>query len=199
VTRPQLWVFAGPNGAGKSTIVARFHVAERIPVVNPDAIARRLKPDHQSEPALMLKAGRIAAAERRAYIRAGQSFAIETTLTGRSERRIMEEARAAGYKITLVFLGLDDALTALARVRERVAQGGHDVPAPTVLSRYAKSLTNLPAALALADRAFILDNTGPRHRLLLALEDGQPRHVSRQLPAWVRGALPPALRQTLPP
>ena len=198
MTRPQLWVFAGPNGAGKSTIVARFHVAERIPVVNPDAIARRLKPDHKSEPALMLKAGRIAAAERRAYIRGRQSFAIETTLTGQSERRIMEEARAAGYKVTLVFLGLDDALIALARVRERVAQGGHDVPAPTVLARYAKSLANLPAALALTDRAFILDNTGPRHRLLLALEDGQARSVSRQLPTWARNALPPALRQTLP-
>lgn len=40
---PQLWVVAGPNGAGKSTLVSR-RVAQRIPFVNPDDIARRIQP-----------------------------------------------------------------------------------------------------------------------------------------------------------
>jgi predicted ABC-type ATPase len=47
---PQLWVFAGPNGAGKSTFVDRFHVADRMQLVNPDTIARQIKPDHQDDP-----------------------------------------------------------------------------------------------------------------------------------------------------
>jgi len=184
--RPQLWVFAGPNGAGKSTLVARFHVPDRMTVVNPDTIARELKPDHRGEPAIMLKAGRLATSERRTLIQRGQHLAIETTLTGHSELRVMAEAHAAGYKITLVFLGLDDALTSLARVRERVARGGHDVPVPIILRRYAKSLASLPAAIDLADRCFILDNSQSRHRLLVTIDQGKIRHPSRQLPGWAK-------------
>ena len=183
---PQLWVFAGPNGAGKSTFVDRFHVAGRMMVVNPDTIARRIKPDHRDEPLIMLQAGRIAAVQRRTLIMSGQSLAIETTLTGHSELRLMEDARAAGYKITLVFLGLDDALISLARVRERVARGGHDVPTPILLRRYTKSLANLPTAIKLADRCFLLDNSGSRHRLLATIDQGLIRHRSQRLPGWAR-------------
>ncbi|MDR3530673.1 MAG: AAA family ATPase [Rhodopila sp.] len=182
--RPQLWVFAGPNGAGKSTLVARFHVTDRIPVVNPDTIASRLEPAHEGEPAIMLRAGRMAASERRMLLASGQSFGIETTLTGHSELRLMADARSAGYKITLVFVDLDDALTALARVRERVARGGHDVPARIILRRYDKSLENLPVAVGLADRCFIVDNMRDRHRLLLTIDEGRIRHRSRSLPKW---------------
>jgi predicted ABC-type ATPase len=190
VDRPQLWVIAGPNGAGKSTLVARFHVAARLPVVNPDVIARELKPNHRGETAIMLKAGRIAAARRRDLLRAGHSFAIETTLTGHSELRVMSDARRAGYKTNLVYVGVDDALTALGRVRERVARGGHDVPSTIVLRRYAKSVANLVIAVPLFDRCFILDNTGNRHRLLATIDKGRVRHASRRLPDWARTVIP---------
>lgn len=187
--RPQLWVFAGPNGAGKSTLVDRFHVAVRMTVVNPDIIARQLKPDHRDDTAIMLKAGRIAALKRRALIQAGTSFAMETTLTGHSELRVMADAQAAGYKITLVYVGLADALTSLARVRERIARGGHGIPAPVILRRYAKSLANLPAAISLADRIFLLDNTSARHRLLATIDNGQVRHRSPHMPDWAKAAI----------
>ena len=85
-----------------------------------------------------------------------------------------------------MFLGLDDALTSLARVRERVARGGHDVPTPILLRRYSKSLANLPAAIKLADRCFVLDNSGSRHRLLATIDQGVLRHQSRRLPGWAR-------------
>jgi predicted ABC-type ATPase len=137
VNRPQLWVIAGPNGAGKSTLVARYRLADRIPVVNPDVIAREIKPDHRGEPAIMLKAGKLAASRRRALLRARESLAIETTLTGHSELRVMRDARDAGFKVTLVFVNVRNALTSIARVRERVAAGGHDVPSAIVRRRYA--------------------------------------------------------------
>ena len=137
--RPQFWVFAGPNGAGKSALVARFHLADRMKVVNPDTIAQLLNPAHPDAPAVMLRAGRMAAMERRALIQARQTHAMETTLTGHSELRVMADARAAGFKTTLVFLGLDDVFTSLARVRERVARGGHNVPSAIVQRRYARS------------------------------------------------------------
>ncbi len=191
--RPQLWVFAGPNGAGKSTLVDRFHVARRMTVVNPDIIARHLEPDHHGEATTMLKAGRIAALQRRTLIEAGQSLAIETTLTGHSELRVMADAQAAGYKITLVYVGLAKALNSLVRVRERVARGGHDVPAEIIMRRYAKSLANLPAAIAFAERTFILDNTGTRHRLLFTIDHGQLRNRSPSMPAWAIAAIRPVV------
>ncbi len=82
----------------------------------------------------------------------------------------------------LASLLLTIALTSLARVRERVARGGHDIPAPIIMRRYAKSLANLPRAIDLADRTFILDNTGPRHRLLATIDNGQVRHQSSRIP-----------------
>jgi predicted ABC-type ATPase len=131
-----------------------------------------------------MRAGRIAASQRRALIESRRNLAIETTLTGHSELRLMADARAAGYKITLVFLGLNDALTSLARVRERVARGGHNVPTPILLRRYTKSLANLPVAINFADRCFLLDNSGSRHRLLATIDQGQVRHQSQHTPAW---------------
>jgi predicted ABC-type ATPase len=62
-TKPQLWVIAGPNGAGKSTLVQRY-VAGRVPVVNPDDIAREIDPHHHGEPGTMLRAGRLALQQR---------------------------------------------------------------------------------------------------------------------------------------
>lgn len=100
-TRPQLRVIAGPNGAGKSTLVQRFAVASRVPVVNPDVIARAIDPHHHGEPATMLRAGRLALQQRQALLQAGKSFALETTLTGRSELAFMKQAQASGYKLTL--------------------------------------------------------------------------------------------------
>jgi predicted ABC-type ATPase len=191
---PQLWVFAGPNGGGKSTLVARFHIADRMRIVNPDTIARQIDPDRSDEPTIMLRAGRLAATERRSLLQSRQNFAIETTLTGHSELRVIAEARATGYKVTLVFVGLEDSLTSVARVRERVAQGGHNVPTPIVLRRFDKSLANLPTAIGLADRCFILDNTRSRHRLLITIDEGRARHLSRRLPDWAKTALPETVR-----
>ncbi len=60
--QPQLWVFAGPNGAGKSTLAARF-VKERLPIVNPDAIALELR--RRDDGSLnQLDAGRLALERR---------------------------------------------------------------------------------------------------------------------------------------
>jgi len=75
--KPQLWVFAGPNGAGKSTLVDRY-VAHRLPVVNPDNIAKTL-PAELLDTQRVIHAGRSAVTARRTLLAEGTSFAIETT------------------------------------------------------------------------------------------------------------------------
>jgi predicted ABC-type ATPase len=64
----------------------------------------------------MLQAGKEAARLRREHLASARSFAIETTLSGHSELRVMEDAHAAGFKVNLIFLGIAGPETSLARV-----------------------------------------------------------------------------------
>jgi predicted ABC-type ATPase len=140
----------------------------------------------------MIKAGREAARLRREHILASRSFAIETTLSGHSELRVMEDARNAGFKVNLIFLGITGPDTALARVRARVRDGGHDVAATDIRRRYDRTMINLAAAIRLADRSFVLDNQGRgRPRLLIIVNEGRVRQVARVLPNWAQQAFGP--------
>lgn len=190
----QLWIFAGPNGAGKSSLVAR-HVRGRIPIVNPDEIALT-RPKRNGESAL-LQAGRLAVAQREAYISAGQSFGVETTFTGHGEVNFMRRARAAGYYVTLVFVGLKSVKLSAARVRTRVRDGGHDVPLPDVFRRFERSMANLAIGLTIADRSYVIDNSGSRRRLLLSRENGQVKHLAEAFPIWAARAIPRELRHPI--
>ena len=181
--RPQLWIVAGPNGAGKSTLAERY-LNGRLPIVNPDNIAR------QRVGIRLIEAGKEAIQRQRQFLAAGESFAWETTLSGNRELAFMREAEQAGYKVNLVFVGIRNARASIVRVAERVAAGGHDVPPADIVRRFDRSMRNLVEALTIADRGFIFDNSGKRRRLLLSREDGLSRHVSRNLPRWIVAALP---------
>ena len=109
MTKPQLWVVAGPNGAGKTTLVtqrlASRPLAEQFEVVNPDVIAQSLPRIHGRLDER--GAGEAAVLRRNLLLANGTSLAIETTLSGQSTLRFMRRARSAGYRITLVFVGID--------------------------------------------------------------------------------------------
>lgn len=187
--KPQLWVIAGPNGAGKSTFVAKQSLAGQIPIVNPDEIAKRIDPNHRGETAVIAQAGREALLERRALMAQGKSFGIETTLTGRGEVQLMQQAREQGYKVNLVYVGISDAKQSNTRVAFRVSQGGHDVPESDIMRRFERSMNNLSEAIKAADRSFVLDNSARQYRLLFSIEKENLRFVSKELPAWSKEAL----------
>jgi len=196
VTIPQLWVVAGPNGAGKSTLISdRLH--GRLPFVNPDDIARRISPTDFDNPRNIIQAGRQALKERRAHLAALDSFAIETTLTGNSALDLIGVAKARDYKINLIFVGLDDVALSMARVALRVRAGGHRVPAKDLLRRFSRSMENLTHASRLADRLWLLDNSGLRRRLLLSSVQHQPRFLSSKIPEWVPTEILDSFRKNL--
>lgn len=144
--RAQIWVVAGPNGSGKTTFTRRF-LTGKLPVVNPDDIA-------EQESVGSVSAGRLALRRQQALLHAQQSFAFETTLSGRHEIDLMRQAATRGYKVNLIFIALDTADLSIGRIMQRVLDGGHNVPTNDVKRRYSRSLANLPEALRLADRAF---------------------------------------------
>ena len=72
-----------------------------------------------------------------------QDFAVETTLAGRAYVRMIDEWQDAGYRVELIFLQLPSADMAIQRVRQRVAQGGHNVPEPDIRRRFDRGIENL--------------------------------------------------------
>lgn len=182
---PQLWIVAGPNGAGKTTIADRW-LAPRIPVVSPDAIAMR----NQLSP---IQAGKAAIVEQERLLAAGTDFGMDTTFSGTRELSLMARAASVGYKISLVFVCVDTLALCQARILERVDSGGHSVPPQDVARRYGRSLSNLTTAFDLANRVFVLDNTGEKRRLLFSIENGRVKHLAGKLPLWAQEAIPDRL------
>lgn len=136
-------IIAGPNGAGKTTFALEFLPNEAAcPVfVNADLIAAGLAPF--APEAAAVQAGRLMLAEIERHFQAGQSFAVETTLSGRAYLRHIARWQEAGYRVELIFLQLANADEAVARVVQRVKQGGHHIPEATIRRRFDAGLDNL--------------------------------------------------------
>jgi len=170
--RPTIYLIAGCNGAGKTTFAKEFLPKEVkcLRFLNADEIARGLSPLDPSAGAV--KAARLLLREVHEAIRDGETFGLESTISGLTYIRVLRDAQRRGYAVKLFYLWLPSAEVAVRRVRERVRKGGHDVPAADVCRRFERSLRNLVREyLPLADEWRILDNSGSLPRLVA---DGTP-------------------------
>src|SRR5712692_5900002 len=138
----RIFIIAGPNGAGKTTFALEFlpREADCPDFINVDLIAAGLSPLQPDRAAI--RAGRLMLDEIKRRVRAGTSFAFETTLSGRNYSRMIPRWRAAGYHVKLIFLSLPTVDLAIARVAGRVAQGGHRVPEAAIRRRFRSGLQN---------------------------------------------------------
>ncbi len=113
----------------------------------------------------------LADAIRRELLDEGQTFTFETVMSSRDKVEFMKEARARGYRVYLYFVATDDPEINLDRVQRRVMQGGHPVPEDKVRKRYRESIDLMTEACNVAHRAYIFDNSGSQHKLLVEAED----------------------------
>ncbi len=97
---------------------------------------------------------------REELLACGQSFSFETVMSHASKIDFFARARADGYRTYLYFIATDSSKLNIARVKTRVATGGHDVPDNKIVERYARCLQLVRDALAHAHRAFLFDNSG---------------------------------------
>jgi predicted ABC-type ATPase len=143
MNKPKLYIIAGPNGSGRTTFVQRFlpYYADCINFVNADLIASGLSPFLPEIAAI--KAGKLMIEEIDSFRKRKVDFAFETTLSGKTYVKLLKEMKTGGYEIHIYFLWLRHVDLALRRVAERVAMGGHDVPAETVRRRFDRGLLNL--------------------------------------------------------
>jgi predicted ABC-type ATPase len=168
--QPTFWLIAGPNGVGKTTYAMRHlkAVSGSINFVNLDEIARGLSP---LEPAAaQTEAARIALARARNFVRERATFAMETTLSGRSHLQLLQAARADGLSTAMLYFSVNSPAICLERIARRVAEGGHDVPEPVVRRRFDRSHGNLPRYAQLCDLWRVYDASGARPAL--AVEGG---------------------------
>ncbi len=174
VSPPTIYVIAGCNGAGKTTFARQFlpHEVKCLNFLNADLIAQGLSPLDTG--AAALKAGRILLAEFRLFVAKKQTFAFESTLSGRTYIGLLQQAKLAGFQIYLHYLWLPNPTMAIARVRDRVKIGGHHVPAADIRRRYGRSLLHFVNDFApLADRWAVWDNqTSPP--ILMAKSEACP-------------------------
>ena len=162
-----LYVVAGPNGAGKTTFAKRFlpEYAHCRNFINPDLIASGLSP---FAPELArIEAGRLMLAKINQMTALKRTFAIETTLAGRSYLAMFKRLKARSYSMHLFYLWLPSVNMAIQRVADRVRQGGHNIPESDIRRRFSKSLPNLLQLYRpVFDSLHFFDNSGSIPQLI---------------------------------
>lgn len=196
---PRIYVLAGTNGAGKSSIAGAMLLRQRVEYFNPDEAARRIRAANpgisqtQANGAAWHEGKRLlerAIAER-------LDFAFETTLGGRTITALLERAAARGFEVRIWYVGLNGPELHIARVRARVAKGGHDIPEPRIRERYDASRLNLIRLLPSLSELWVYDNSkdadpdagvAPEPRLILHVRHGAvvgPRDLALT-PEWAK-------------
>jgi len=161
VPTKELLVVAGPNGVGKSTFVGRFLTERPMPYLCADAIATELP--HLDPTSQQFAAGREFLRRIEEQLAREVDFVVEATLSGRTMRRFLSRARAAGFEITIAFIFLDSADMCVVRVKQRVRRGGHNVPESDVRRRFSRSCANFwHVYREIADQWIVYYNAGSR-------------------------------------
>ena len=129
--QPTIYVIAGCNGAGKTTFANQFlpYEVKCLRFLNADEMARGLSPFKPSLSAV--QAGRLLLTEIEECLSRGETFALESTLSGKTYIRLFRRARDLGYEIELHYLWLANQAQAVARVRQRVRMADIIFRSPT--------------------------------------------------------------------
>jgi len=201
-----IYVLAGTNGGGKSSIGGAMIRAAGADYFNPDEAARQIASANPGASTTEVNSAAWHQGKRlleRASAQRG-NFAFETTLGGATMTKLLGDAIDAGIDVHLWYVALNGPELHLARVRERVSRGGHDIPERDVRRRYDESRQNLItlmhglASLRVYDNSADADpGTGaaPTPQLLLHMERRRIVHHCHlaTAPEWVKPILLTAL------
>lgn len=199
MAQPIFYLLAGPNGAGKSSLYRAAVAAQLIPTdaefVNAD-LYEAADLLHISNPQVRSENARKWAEDRRAHLLKGtHSFVSETVFSHDSKLALIRDAKKSGFAVVLLVVCLDDPQRLVARVQQRVLEGGHTVPSDRILARYPRTLENLTQAVRLADMAMLYDtgstdDGGLCRPTRVAVCRGQDTKLLTQiLPDWAKQVL----------
>jgi len=165
-------IVAGPNGSGKTTFAESYllGIKQNLVFLNPDIIASGIAPlDFEKA---SFQAGRVLISEIKSRIERGESFAFESTLSGRTWARLLSDATDQGYHIIIYFLYLDSIKKNLIRIKRRVRMGGHNIPTQAVHRRQPRCFQNFwDLYRPLATDWYIFDNSRKKPELISSKSD----------------------------
>lgn len=207
---PCIYVLAGVNGAGKSSIAGAAFRAHGADYYNPDEAARALM---AANPGLTQTEANSAAWHRgRALLERAIAeridFAFETTLGASTIPRLLAQAAQQGSDVRVWYAGLATPELNVARVRARVARGGHDIPEAVIRRRFEHSRVNLIQLMPVLTALRVYDNSAaadpaegkaPRPVLVLHLEHGRilNRESLPHTPEWAKPIVAAAMKLNL--
>jgi predicted ABC-type ATPase len=165
--QPILYIIGGPNGAGKTTVALSImpEMIECYEYVNADAIAKALSPFKSDE--VSIEAGRVMLKRIKELAARKEDFAFETTMASRSFVPFLHQCKNNGYQIHSVYVWLHSPELSIARIEDRVLNGGHFVPDEVVRTRYRKGLENfLKLYIPVSDSWSFYDNSQSEIKLI---------------------------------
>ena len=204
----QIFVLAGVNGAGKSSVVGQWFRTRGDNYFNPDEAAAQLQKESgyslDEANARAWTAGKDLLEEA---IANRTDFTFETTLGGNTIPRLLAQAADEGIQVRIWFVGLSSVAKHLARVRARVASGGHDIPEEKIRERWEGSRRNIISLMPKLAELQVFDNSAERDpetgenpppRLLLHWKNGTVVGPSlaelEQTPDWAKPIIAAALK-----
>ena len=185
----QLWLLTGGNGAGKSTFYRLFLATKGIHCVNADLIAKKINPENPEK--VSYEAASLAMRLLEELLYQGTSFCYETVFSHPSKIDLVATSKTLGYQIILVYIHLDTPTLNEARVSQRVAAGGHSVPAEKIRSRIPRTMKNIASVLPLVNEARLLNNSFLKSyfQQVAIVREGMREMVITPLPSWAEEIL----------
>ena len=201
-----IYVLAGTNGAGKSSVGGAAIRERGADYFNPDEATRRIRlaNPHISEREANSTAWQEGKRLLEEAIAKRSTFAMETTLGGETITGLLLRALAEGIEARIWYVGLATPELHIARVRARVARGGHDIPENKIRQRFEHSRINLIRLLPQLTELRLFDNsmdadpaTGVAPTPLLVLDIVERKIVAmcdlEEVPAWAKAIVAAAV------
>lgn len=187
------YLLAGPNGAGKSTLYLALKQAGQIPsaaeFVNADLFEAKHLQDITDRVQRSAAARDWADTRRAQLLVQGNSFVSETVFSHPSKLQLIAQAQARGFLVVLLVVALDQPERLVARVKQRVREGGHSVPKERILARYPRTLSLLAQAVRTADVALLYDSCDAApgtHALVAVCQQHSTQILHTPLPQWAQ-------------
>lgn len=177
-----IYIIAGSNGSGKTTFAKRFlpKYAKCPNFINADLIAQGLSPFEPQTAAL--KAGKIVLQQIEEFSARGLDFGFETTLSGKSYVKLLDDLIKKGYELHLYYLWIPDTRLAIERIKGRVLEGGHNIPDIDVRRRFTRSISNFFRLYEpLLSTWMMFDNSGQEPELIARGNNGQIAVANKEL------------------